>query len=97
LLPFHYFRHRFIFTTTSLIELRIRAMDRIPNELVDVICDFLPHEHLRKLRHVSRRFADGGAPKLFRRLVFHASYASFNRIRSVSENSKLRIHVKTVV
>jgi hypothetical protein len=72
-------------------------MHQMPNELVAMISEFLPHEYLHNFRLVSRKFAALGASKLFRRLVLHASYASINRLCSVAKDPKLRIHVKTLV
>jgi hypothetical protein len=72
-------------------------MGQMPNELIRIIFEFLPVECMHNLRLVGRNFAAMGAPKLFRRLVFHASHASFDRIRAVAAHPQLRIYVKTLV
>jgi hypothetical protein len=72
------------------------ALDHMPNELFQPICRLLEREDLCNFRLVNRLHGFRGAAELFRRLVFHASWASVFRIWSIAY-SPVSKEVKTLV
>ncbi|CAI6336711.1 unnamed protein product [Periconia digitata] len=72
-------------------------MEQLPLETLMGIGDWLPREDLQNFRLVNKAFAAAAAPLLFRQLVFHSSYASFNRVHNVAVHPVLRKYVKDIV
>jgi hypothetical protein len=68
----------------------------LPVEIHNIISSHLAREDLPSYRSASKRLADIGAQYLFRRLAFHASYASLDRIKNVGKNDNLARLVESV-
>jgi hypothetical protein len=72
-------------------------METIPPELHYEVYEHLPLEDLPNYRLVSKSFATIGATRLFRQLIFHPSYHSFDRILAVASHPLFRKHVQTLL
>jgi len=72
-------------------------MDRLPLEVLQLVCDYLPSSDLVNVRPVGRNFSQAGANNLFRDIHVMLSKKSFENLTSISEIPALAKYVRNVV
>ena len=72
-------------------------MDDFPDEVVLKICRYLDFKDLASLRCVTRRLAQVGAEILVKRVRFHVSQDSLERLKAIASHNVLCKSVETVV
>ena len=69
----------------------------MPPELLHEVCENLPRKDLPSYRLVNKVFADVGAAGLFKRIIFHASFASFFRVSHLAAHPQLHKYLQELV
>lgn len=65
----------------------VLTMDRMPPELYHQVCQYIARADLPQYRLSS----------LFHHIAFHASFASFDRVKRLARHSVLHKHIKKVI
>lgn len=68
-------------------------MDRLPVELITIICSFLDPNDVGHLRSASKFYANVGRPFMFRHLHFAFTRNSFERLHAISSDPALAPYV----
>ena len=80
---------------------RFLTLDAFPTEIQDLIFDYVvvnsTRGELKRFRQSNRYFRDRADVYLFNTLHVSASKLSFARVRNVSENDRLNVHVRELI
>ncbi|KAK8932610.1 hypothetical protein H634G_06261 [Metarhizium anisopliae BRIP 53293] len=71
-------------------------LERLPFEVLGMICAFLPRADLKALRLVSRAFDGPSLSTLFRTVYLKVHLGSFKKLRDISRSEKLNKHVRYI-
>ncbi|KAI0388476.1 hypothetical protein F5Y17DRAFT_206145 [Xylariaceae sp. FL0594] len=72
-------------------------MERIPTELLYVICSFLSVDDILSFRLVSKLYADVGAAYMLPEVTFHMHHQELERLRQISLHPVLSKHVRSLM
>ena len=72
-------------------------MDRLPQEVLQLIVEDLPRDDLISVRIVNKALASAAAPTLFRSIPLWLGISGLEGINGISEHSTLSQYVKEIV
>ncbi|KFG77581.1 hypothetical protein MANI_016413 [Metarhizium anisopliae] len=71
-------------------------LERLPFEVLEMMCAFLPRADLKALRLVSRAFDGPSLSTLFRTVYLKVHLGSFEKLLDISRSEKLNKHVRYI-
>lgn len=72
-------------------------LEKLPFEVLGMICAFLPRAYLKALRLVSRAFDGPSLSTLFRTIYLKVHLGSFEKLQAISRSEKLSKHVRYII